>query len=69
MTLRVCAITLMGVLTKVFGDHGKVTTDVGDGKASSLAVQDNKIIVAGLRTTAITMSLPWSATMRAANST
>ncbi|HMH43416.1 MAG TPA: delta-60 repeat domain-containing protein, partial [Pyrinomonadaceae bacterium] len=30
-----------------FGDHGKVTTDVGDGKASSLAVQDNKIIVAG----------------------
>ena len=36
-----------GSLDQSFGDHGKVTTDVGDGKASSLAVQDNKIIVAG----------------------
>ena len=36
-----------GNLDQSFGDHGKVTTDVGDGKASSLAVQDNKIIVAG----------------------
>src|SRR5262245_1688521 len=36
-----------GSLDQRFGDHGKVTTDVGDGKASSLAVQDNKIIVAG----------------------
>jgi uncharacterized delta-60 repeat protein len=36
-----------GSLDQSFGDHGKVTTDVGDGKATSLAVQDNKIIVAG----------------------
>lgn len=36
-----------GSLDQSFGDHGKITTDVGDGKASSLAVQDNKIIVAG----------------------
>ena len=36
-----------GSFDQSFGDHGKVTTDVGDGKASSLAVQDNKIIVAG----------------------
>lgn len=36
-----------GSLDQSFGDHGKVTTDVGDGKANSLAVQDNKIIVAG----------------------
>src|SRR6476646_8596292 len=36
-----------GSLDQSFGDHGKVTTDVGDGKASSLAVQENKIIVAG----------------------
>lgn len=36
-----------GSLDQSFGDHGKVTTDVGDGKASSLAVHDNKIIVAG----------------------
>jgi uncharacterized delta-60 repeat protein len=36
-----------GSLDQNFGDHGKVTTDVGDGKASSLAVQDKKIIVAG----------------------
>ena len=36
-----------GSLDQSFGDHGKVTTDVGDGKANSLAVQDGKIIVAG----------------------
>lgn len=36
-----------GSLDQSFGDHGKATTDVGDGKASSLAVQDNKVIVAG----------------------
>ena len=36
-----------GSLDQSFGDHGKVTTDVGDGKATSLAVQDNKIIAAG----------------------
>jgi len=36
-----------GNLDKDFGDHGKVTTDVGDGKANSLVVQDGKIIVAG----------------------
>ena len=36
-----------GSLDQSFGDHGKVTTEVGDGKASSIAVQDNKIIVAG----------------------
>src|SRR6267154_2786380 len=36
-----------GSLDQSFGDHGKITTDIGDGKASSLAVQDNKIIVAG----------------------
>jgi uncharacterized delta-60 repeat protein len=36
-----------GSFDQSFGDHGKVTTDVSDGKASSLAVQDNKIIVAG----------------------
>jgi uncharacterized delta-60 repeat protein len=32
---------------QTFGDHGKVTTALGDGKANSLAVQDGKIIVAG----------------------
>jgi uncharacterized delta-60 repeat protein len=36
-----------GSFDQSFGDHGKVTTDVGDGKASSVALQDNKIIVAG----------------------
>jgi uncharacterized delta-60 repeat protein len=36
-----------GSLDQSFGDHGLVTTDVGDGKASSLTVQDNKTIVAG----------------------
>jgi uncharacterized delta-60 repeat protein len=36
-----------GSLDQSFGDHGKVTTDIGDGKASSLTVQDNKIILAG----------------------
>lgn len=36
-----------GSLDQSFGDHGKVTTNVGDGRASSLAVQDNKIVVAG----------------------
>src|SRR5262245_3545788 len=36
-----------GSLDQSFGDHGKVTTDVGDGKASSVVAQDNKIIVAG----------------------
>jgi uncharacterized delta-60 repeat protein len=36
-----------GSLDQSFGDHGKVTTAVGDGGANSLAVQDGKIIVAG----------------------
>jgi uncharacterized delta-60 repeat protein len=36
-----------GNLDQGFGDHGKVTTAVGDGKANSIAVQDDKIIVAG----------------------
>ena len=36
-----------GTLDQGFGDHGKVTTAISDGKASSLAVQGNKIIVAG----------------------
>jgi len=36
-----------GSLDQGFGDHGKVTTAVGDGKASSLVVQDSKIILAG----------------------
>jgi uncharacterized delta-60 repeat protein len=37
-----------GNLDQSFGDHGKVTTPVDDGKANSLAVQDGKIIAAGL---------------------
>ena len=36
-----------GNLDQDFGDHGKVMTDVGDGKAKSLAAQDGKVIVAG----------------------
>jgi uncharacterized delta-60 repeat protein len=36
-----------GSLDQGFGDHGKVTTTVGDGKAKWLAVQDGKIILAG----------------------
>jgi len=36
-----------GSLDQGFGDNGNVTTVVGDGKASSVAVQDEKIVVAG----------------------
>lgn len=36
-----------GSLDQNFGNHGKVTTTVGGGKPNSVAVQDEKIIVAG----------------------
>jgi uncharacterized delta-60 repeat protein len=36
-----------GSLDQGFGDHGKVTTAVGDAQASSLVVQDGKIILTG----------------------
>jgi len=36
-----------GSLDQGFGDHGRVTTSVGDGQASSLVVQDGKIILTG----------------------
>ena len=36
-----------GSLDQGFGDHGKATTAVGDGQASSLVVQDGRIILTG----------------------
>jgi uncharacterized delta-60 repeat protein len=36
-----------GNLDEGFGDHGKVTTTVSDGKPNSVAVQNEKIVLAG----------------------
>jgi len=50
MTLRVLRYNADGSLDQSFGDHARSRPNIGDGKASSLAVQNNKIKSLGLRT-------------------